>query len=130
VFFNAMFLSYLVSPKICHRFVGYLEEEAVHTYTRCIREIDQGLLPKWSDPKFAIPDIAIQYWDIPEGLRNMKNLILYIRADEAVHRGVNHTLGNLNQNEDPNPFVSVYKDGKTVPNAALKPAGFERVEVI
>ena len=24
-------LSYLVSPRICHRFVGYLEEEAVHT---------------------------------------------------------------------------------------------------
>merc|ERR1712000_253285 len=33
--------------KICDRFVGYLEEEAVHTYTRCIGEIEQGLLPKW-----------------------------------------------------------------------------------
>ncbi len=31
VFFNALFVSYVVSPKICHRFVGYLEEEAVHT---------------------------------------------------------------------------------------------------
>lgn len=28
VFFNAFFVSYLISPRICHRFVGYLEEEA------------------------------------------------------------------------------------------------------
>ena len=33
VFFNAYFLMYLISPSTCHRFVGYLEEEAVHTYT-------------------------------------------------------------------------------------------------
>ncbi|KAI3548614.1 alternative oxidase [Colletotrichum filicis] len=129
VFFNGMFLSYLISPKITHRFVGYLEEEAVHTYTRCLYEIDQGLLPKWSDPNFVIPDIAVQYWKIPEGQRTMKDLILYIRADEAVHRGVNHTLGNLNQKEDPNPFVSEYKDGEK-PNAALRAQGFERNEVI
>lgn len=49
---------------------------------------------------------------------------------EAVHRGVNHTLSNLNQNEDPNPFVSEYKDGMHAPKAALKPAGFERADVI
>jgi len=129
VVFNGMFLAYLVSPRICHRFVGYLEEEAVHTYTRCLREIEQGQLPKWSDPKFEIPELAVQYWRIPEGKRTMRDLILYIRADEAVHRGVNHTLSNLNQNEDPNPFVSEYKDGHH-PKAALKPAGFERADVI
>lgn len=60
VFFNGLFVSYLISPKIVHRFVGYLEEEAVHTYTRCIKEIEDGNLPKWTDPKFQIPDIAIQ----------------------------------------------------------------------
>ena len=31
VFFNAFFVSYLVSPHACHRFVGYIEEEAVKT---------------------------------------------------------------------------------------------------
>ena len=31
VFFNAIFVSYLLSPRFIHRFVGYLEEEAVHT---------------------------------------------------------------------------------------------------
>ena len=35
VFFNGMFLSYLISPRTCHRFVGYLEEEAVSTYDKC-----------------------------------------------------------------------------------------------
>ena len=59
----------------------------------------------------------------------MRDLILYIRADEATHRGVNHTLGNLKQDEDPNPFVSQYKDGNP-PKAALRPAGYERKEVI
>jgi len=131
VFFNALFVSYLVSPKICHRFVGYLEEEAVHTYTRCIREIELGFLPKWSDESFQIPDLAIQYWQMPKGKRSMKDLVLYIRADEAVHRGVNHTLGNLNE-DDPNPFVSDYKSdkGHKKPNAVVTASGYEREEVI
>lgn len=30
-FYNAFFLMYLVSPKMAHRFVGALEEEAVRT---------------------------------------------------------------------------------------------------
>lgn len=30
-FYNAFFLTYLLSPKIAHRFVGCLEEEAVRT---------------------------------------------------------------------------------------------------
>jgi hypothetical protein len=130
VFFNGMFAMYLVNPKICHRFVGYLEEEAVHTYTRCIEEIDAGHLGKWSAPDFPIPELAMTYWNMPEGHRTMKDLILYIRADEATHRGVNHTLSNLNQKDDPNPFNSDYKEGHERPNAALKGAGFEREEVI
>jgi hypothetical protein len=58
----------------------------------------------------------------------MRDLLLYIRADEAVHRGVNHTLGNLNQKEDPNPFVSKFKDRE--PPNALKGTGYERKDVI
>ena len=38
-FVNLFFLAYLISPKFCHRFVGYLEEEAVKTYTHCL-EVD------------------------------------------------------------------------------------------
>lgn len=125
-----MFLTYLINPRICHRFVGYLEEEAVHTYTRFLHELDAGHLLKWQDPKFKVPDIAVTYWQMSEGKRTMKDLILYIRADEAGHRGVNHTLGNLDQNEDPNPFVSQYKDGERKFLPMTQPRGWEREEVM
>jgi hypothetical protein len=147
VFFNSMFLSYLVSPRTCHRFVGYLEEEAVLTYTLAIRDVEAGRLPKWADPKFKIPDLAVEYWKMPEGKRTMRDLLLYIRADEAKHREVNHTLGNLKQVGDPNPFVSEYKGNgnggsvvneegkklrpsKGIENANVRPVGWEREEVI
>ncbi|KAI9850334.1 MAG: Alternative oxidase, mitochondrial precursor [Thelocarpon superellum] len=132
VFFNAMFVSYLISPRSCHRFVGYLEEEAVLTYTRAINDIDAGKLPKWND--LEAPEIAVRYWNMPEGHRKMRDLLLYIRADEAKHREVNHTLGNLDQNMDPNPFVSTYKAAtKDHPSKGiehLKPMGWERDDVI
>ena len=34
-------LFYLISPRHCHAFIGYLEEEAVKTYTHCLADIDQ-----------------------------------------------------------------------------------------
>jgi len=37
VMFNAMFVAYLLSPKYVHSLVGYLEEEAVITYTHAIK---------------------------------------------------------------------------------------------
>lgn len=42
-------------------------------------------MPKWADKDFKVPDIAVSYWNMPEGKRTMKDLILYIRADEAGH---------------------------------------------
>ncbi|KAI9756385.1 MAG: Alternative oxidase, mitochondrial precursor [Chaenotheca gracillima] len=131
VFFNGMFLSYLVSPRTCHRFVGYLEEEAVLTYTRAIADIDAGKLPAWK--QLEAPEIAIRYWNMPEGHRTMRDLLMYVRADEAKHREVNHTLGNLAQKVDPNPFVSQYKDEAT-PHPSkgienIKPTGWERNEI-
>ncbi|KAH8697425.1 putative alternative oxidase AlxA [Talaromyces proteolyticus] len=132
VFFNAFFISYLLSPRTCHRFVGYLEEEAVLTYSRAIEDLEAGKLPKWQD--HDAPNVAIQYWNMPEGHRKMKDLLLYIRADEAKHREVNHTLGNLNQKMDPNPYAAIYKDPvdvhptKGIDN--LKPHGWERKDAI
>jgi Alternative oxidase len=131
VFFNGMFLSYLISPRTCHRFVGYLEEEAVITYTRCIADIEAGKLPKWET--LQAPDIAINYWKMPEGKRSMKDLIEYVRADEAKHREVNHTLGNLLET-DPNPFVSEYLEPqKPHPSQGIeymKGTGWERKDVV
>lgn len=119
VFFNGFFICYLTSPKTCHRFVGYLEEEAVITYTRALADIDSGKLPLWQ--KLEAPAIAVQYWNMPEGKRTMKDLLLYVRADEAKHREVNHTLGNLEQGSDPNPFVSQFSDpGKPHPGKGLE----------
>ncbi|OBT85151.1 hypothetical protein VE02_05642 [Pseudogymnoascus sp. 03VT05] len=132
VFYNAFFMMYLISPRTCHRFVGYLEEEAVITYTRCIDDLDAGKLPKWET--LEAPEIAIRYWNMPEGHRKMKDLLLYIRADEAKHREVNHTLGNLEQNGDPNPFVSTYIDPtKLHPTKSmvnLKSTGWDRKDVV
>lgn len=50
----------------------------------------------------------------------MVDLLLYVRADEAKHREVNHTLGNLDQHEDPNPYTALYHDGNNaVPQRRL-----------
>ena len=40
VVFNNFLLLYIISSKTAHRMVGYLEEEAVKTYTHCIKELD------------------------------------------------------------------------------------------
>jgi hypothetical protein len=132
VFFNLFFLSYLISPRTCHRFVGYLEEEAVITYTHAIHDVEAGKLPLWNN--LAAPDIAVKYWEMPEGKRRMVDLLLYVRADEAKHREVNHTLGNLDQKKDPNPYTAEYHDPSQPrpidgpdPNRAY---GWERKDVI
>lgn len=42
VFVNLYMAMYLVAPRFAHRFVGYLEEEAVYTYSLCLEKIDEG----------------------------------------------------------------------------------------
>lgn len=112
VFFSGFSLAYMISPQICHRFVGYLEEEAVITYSKAIKDLDNGHLPKWEN--LQAPKMAIKYWQMPEGQRCMRSLLLYIRADEAKHREVNHTLGNMNHT-DPNPFSPEFKVQDALP---------------
>lgn len=85
IFYNTMFVGYLLSPSFCHRLVGYLEDEAVGTYTKCLDEMDKGRLPQWTDPNFKIPDIAVKYWRMPEGKQTMRDLILYIRVCLGCH---------------------------------------------
>jgi len=94
VFVNGFFALYLLWPTVCHRFVGYLEEEAVRTYTHALEEIDtEGSgLHFWKEK--PAPKIAIDYWRLKENA-TMKDVILAIRADEANHRDVNHTLSSL-----------------------------------
>lgn len=84
--------------------MGYLEEEAVITYSKAIADLENGHLPAWDS--LQAPEMAIKYWQMPEGQRCMRSLLLYVRADEAKHRDVNHALGNLDQNADRNPFAA------------------------
>ncbi|KAA1472799.1 alternative oxidase [Dentipellis sp. KUC8613] len=101
VFYNAFFLSYILSPKTCHRFVGHLEEEAVLTYTRCIQEMEEGRFPEWvSHPA---PGIAKDYWRLRKDA-TMLDVIYAVRSDETTHRFVNHSLANL-KSDDINPFA-------------------------
>ncbi|CAO1624444.1 unnamed protein product [Parajaminaea phylloscopi] len=100
VFYNFLFLLYLLSPRLVHRFVGILEEEAVKTYTQVLEDLSEGRLPEWE--QLAAPDIAVEYWKLPEGA-TMGDMLKVIRADEAGHRFIHHSLANL-ETADTNPF--------------------------
>jgi ubiquinol oxidase len=102
----------MISPRIVHRFVGKLEEEAVRTYTFAIDEIEKGNLPEWwvfffwfgfvtqvgAQTSLTLPllflrrtqpapDIAKQYWRMNADA-TMLDLIYAVRLDEAGHRYV------------------------------------------
>ena len=92
IFFNLYFLFYLISPSHCHRFVGYLEEEAVHTYTTLLKCLDEGKLPVWANA--PCPPEAIEYYSLDEDA-SYRDLILAVRADEACHRELNHHFSDV-----------------------------------
>ncbi|QCD84102.1 alternative oxidase 3, mitochondrial [Vigna unguiculata] len=89
VFFNAFFVFYLLSPKAAHRFVGYLEEEAVISYTQHLEAIESGKVEN-----VPAPAIAIDYWRLPKDA-TLKDVVTVIRADEAHHRDVNHFASDI-----------------------------------
>ncbi|KAG8382054.1 hypothetical protein BUALT_Bualt05G0036600 [Buddleja alternifolia] len=89
VFFNAYFVAYIVSPKLAHRIVGYLEEEAVNSYTEFLIDLEKGLF----ENKPA-PAIAIDYWRLPPN-STLKDVVTVIRADEAHHRDLNHFASDI-----------------------------------
>lgn len=89
VFFNAFFVLYMLSPKVAHRVVGYLEEEAIHSYTEYLKDIDEGKIEN-----VPAPAIAIDYWRLPKDA-TLKDVITVIRADEAHHRDVNHFASDI-----------------------------------
>ena len=83
-FYNAYFFLYLFAPRTAHRVVGYFEEEAVISYTQYLKEVEAG-----RHENIAAPQIAIDYWQLPEDAR-LTDVIIAVRADEAEHRDVNH----------------------------------------
>ncbi|XP_010547653.1 PREDICTED: ubiquinol oxidase 2, mitochondrial [Tarenaya hassleriana] len=89
IFFNSFFICYVLSPKLAHRFVGYLEEEAIHSYTEFLKDIDSGKIDN-----VPAPAIAIDYWRLTKDA-TLKDVITVIRADEAHHRDVNHFASDI-----------------------------------
>ena len=87
-FFNFFFLLYLISPKTAHRVTGYLEEEAVQSYTEYLARVDTGACSNVPAPR-----IAIDYWKLMPDAR-LRDVILAVRADEARHRDVNHAFAD------------------------------------
>lgn len=88
VFYNFYFLLYLLSPATAHRVVGYLEEEAVCSYTAYLEGVDNG-----SFANVPAPAIAIDYWKLAADAR-LREVIIAVRADEATHRDVNHQFAD------------------------------------
>ncbi|KAJ3295927.1 inducible alternative oxidase 2 [Borealophlyctis nickersoniae] len=66
VFFTLYAITYALSPRTCHRFVGAVT---------------------------PAPLIAKQYWRLDEGA-SIKDVVAAVRADEAGHRDVNHDLAS------------------------------------
>jgi ubiquinol oxidase len=64
--------------------VGYLEEEAIHSYTEFLKELDKGNIKN-----VPAPAIAIDYWRLPPN-STLRDVVEVVRADEAHHRDVNH----------------------------------------
>jgi ubiquinol oxidase len=87
-FYNFYFVLYLFSPQTAHRIVGYLEEEAVYSYTEYLAGLDNGTYPN-----VAAPQIAIDYWKLAPNA-SLRDVVLVVRADEAVHRDVNHQFAD------------------------------------
>ncbi|MEI8321408.1 MAG: alternative oxidase [Alphaproteobacteria bacterium] len=96
LFVMAYFILYVFSSKTAHRFVGYLEEEAIISYTEYLEQVDQN--PK----KENIPatPLAIKYWNLSKNAR-LRELIIAVREDEILHRDTNHLIADkFSRHED------------------------------
>ena len=94
------FILYNISPNFCHRFVGYVEEEACHTYTDIIKAIENSPetseMSKWRTE--LAPSIARGYWNLGEA-GTVLDMMYAIRADEAEHRDVNHVCTGIKEGQ-------------------------------
>lgn len=109
VLVTALTGTYAVRPQAMHRFVGYLEETAVVTYSQVIELIQTPgtkLNKEWKD--LPAPDIARNYWRLDESAK-LVDVLRHIAADETHHRDVNHTFASLDKNAT-NPFVLKHLD--------------------
>jgi hypothetical protein len=90
-------IMYMMSYKIAHRFIAYLEEEAIKTYSTIIKDIDEGKLPIWKEQ--SAPKEAIEYWSFSPDAK-MRDVFIAIRADEVSHKEFNHRFADMQKNEE------------------------------
>ena len=88
VFFTTYSVIYIISGRTGHRIVGYLEEEAVHSYTQFLKEIDEHLYENT-----PAPAIAISYWKLEAGA-TLRDVVIATRNDEIHHRDTNHAFSD------------------------------------
>lgn len=86
--------AYALAPTFAHRLTGYLEEVAVQAYTDYLRAIDRGDIPNG-----PAPEIAKLYYRLPADA-TIRDVVLHVRADECMHRDVNHMLADKHQARD------------------------------
>jgi len=99
---------YLIRPQLLHRFVGYLEETAVHTYTNIVNMTQTPgtkLHDAWKDT--PAPEVAKNYWQLPDDAMWV-DCLKRMLADESHHRDVNHAMASMSAQQmfgQDNPFV-------------------------
>lgn len=85
LFFGFYLILHVCSPYTAHRLVGYLEEEAIISYSQYLKEVEKGHISN-----VEIPDLAHSYWKLGKNAR-LSDLIQAVRNDECNHRNVNHS---------------------------------------
>ena len=86
-------IAYLLFPRVCHRIVGYLEEEAVKTYTHLIDVVNtpNSTISHWKT--LPATEHSIEYWKLDKNA-TLLDVVLSIRKDEEHHREVNHKFAD------------------------------------
>jgi len=99
---------YVIRPQLLHRFVGYLEETAVHTYTNIVTMTETPgtkLHEAWKD--VPAPPTAKDYWQLPDDAMWV-DCLKRMLADESHHRDVNHSMASMTHEQmfgEANPFI-------------------------
>lgn len=78
------FILYALSSRTAHRVVGYLEEEAIHSYEHYLRLVHAG-----KHENIPATPLAKEYWHLPPHAR-LTDMIEATIIDEMAHRDVNH----------------------------------------
>lgn len=93
IFWHFYFILYVFFPATAHRMVGYFENEAVHSYTQYLHEIDAGAVVN-----IPAPQIAVDYYSLPAD-STLRDVIIRVRDDEQGHADTNHEMANTLKGE-------------------------------